>query len=323
MRSDAPRQGTLSVVVPTYNHAGYLAGALEAILAQSFKPIEVIVIDDGSTDDSAAVVAQFARESPLVRYYRNATNQGNVAACRRGLEISSGEYVYIGGADDRVLPSFFEKAMALLRRYPEAGLCHSDISTLDGTTNRFYISRDACYLAPAEMATALTRTGYTASFGNSILRKAALLEAGGLRPELRWRADVWAALVIGVRHGICYIPEPLVALRTDSNSFSLSGRKRWAGENAILREMLRLLESAAHDDVAAWIRRTGVFPMAHPDMLRVLWSTPRYRRYLSGRVIQSALWYGLKEAIHPFAPASVKRIYYRVRDEYRKSTRRA
>src|SRR6266540_3959461 len=112
----------LSVVVPTYNHAHYLPRALDAILGQSLQPREVIIVDDASTDGSQRLIEDYARKHPAIRAVRNERNLGVVASLNRGAELSSGEYLVFAASDDYILPGFYEKSIALLERFPQAGL---------------------------------------------------------------------------------------------------------------------------------------------------------------------------------------------------------
>src|SRR6266446_3649184 len=111
---------TLSVVVPNYNHAKYLEVSLSAILRQSLKPLEIIVLDDASTDNSVEVIRRFAAQNPLVRLVQNEKNLTVVPNLNKGVDLARGEYVYIAAADDEVLPGLFEHSMALLGKYPQA-----------------------------------------------------------------------------------------------------------------------------------------------------------------------------------------------------------
>ena len=114
---------TLSVITANYNHAHLIGEALDAILRQSLRPLELIVVDDGSTDNSVEVIERFARRDTTIRLVRNERNMGAQLTSNRGLQHASGAYMYFAAADDRILPGFFEKSIALLTQYPQAGLC--------------------------------------------------------------------------------------------------------------------------------------------------------------------------------------------------------
>ena len=117
---------TLSVILPNYNHAQYVESALQALVDQSTPALEVIVIDDGSTDASVEVVENFSKRYPYVRVLRNDRNQGVVASMNRGIQAAKGEFLFFASADDLVLPGFFEHSLLLLARHPNARLSLTD-----------------------------------------------------------------------------------------------------------------------------------------------------------------------------------------------------
>src|SRR5215208_456837 len=112
----------LSVILPNFNHAPFIAQALTALLAQDRPAEEIIVIDDGSSDDSLAIVRRFACQSSAIRLIASPTNRGVVATLRLGAEEARGRYVYFGASDDWVVPGFFSSAISVLAANPQAGL---------------------------------------------------------------------------------------------------------------------------------------------------------------------------------------------------------
>src|SRR4051812_17831067 len=99
-QQDVPERPLVSIGIPAYNGAAYLVEALESALAQSYAPIEVIVSDDGSTDDTGAICDQFAAADRRVRYLRARTNLGAVANFRRVLDEAKGTYFTWLAQDD-------------------------------------------------------------------------------------------------------------------------------------------------------------------------------------------------------------------------------
>jgi glycosyltransferase involved in cell wall biosynthesis len=262
---------TLSVVMPNYNHGHFLGQSLGAILEQSFRPLEVVVIDDGSADDSGEIVSRLAARHANLRLLRNRRNRGVCYSIQRGIEACSGEYVYCTSADDLVLPGFFEKSMSLLARHPGAGLCCAHCSTLDGVTeevheNRFDWSESPCYFSPQALANLLDGDiipGHTA-----IIQRSALLAAGGVVGELRWHWDWFANLVIAFRQGACFLPETVALFRTSANSFGASGRHSTV-ERQVLDRLLYLLASRAYEDVLPHFQQSEAMRHFAPDVVRV------------------------------------------------------
>ena len=85
---------TLSVLIPNYNHGQYISNNLDAILGQSWRPDEIIIVDDGSTDDSMSVINQYARRESRIRAYRNERNMGVVYTLNRALGLARANYCY-------------------------------------------------------------------------------------------------------------------------------------------------------------------------------------------------------------------------------------
>jgi len=107
----------ISVVIPLYNKGSYIARAINSVLAQTFQDFEVIVVDDGSTDDGAAVIKQF--DDPRIQIIQQ-ENMGVSAARNRGIEAARAELVAFLDADDEWLPEFLETILALRKKYPTA-----------------------------------------------------------------------------------------------------------------------------------------------------------------------------------------------------------
>jgi glycosyltransferase involved in cell wall biosynthesis len=108
----------VSVVIPLYNKGPYIARALNSVLAQTFQDFEVIVVDDGSTDDGAEVVRSF--EDPRIRLIQQ-ENRGVSAARNRGIEVARAELIAFLDADDEWLAGHLKILVRLRAKYPEAG----------------------------------------------------------------------------------------------------------------------------------------------------------------------------------------------------------
>ena len=111
---------SVSVVMPVYNAAPFLKQALDSILAQTYRDFEVIVINDGSTDDSEAIIKRYT--DPRIRYFHQ-PNAGVAATLNRGLSLATGKYIWRHDADDISLPEKLEKEIRFLESHPDYALC--------------------------------------------------------------------------------------------------------------------------------------------------------------------------------------------------------
>lgn len=116
-----------SVIIPLYNKASYVKKALETVCAQTYRDYEVIVINDGSTDNSAVVADEYLKATDGIDYQIiSQQNVGVSAARNNGVAASSGEHVAFLDADDWWEPTYLEKMAQLIEDYPEAGLYASN-----------------------------------------------------------------------------------------------------------------------------------------------------------------------------------------------------
>jgi hypothetical protein len=117
-----PRQARISAIVPAYNVEHYVNAALDSLLAQSAPFHEIIVVDDGSTDGTGAIVEQYLRH-PAVRVV-HIENGGQARARNLALTLASGDYVYFFDADDLLVPDFVSSMQALLAGRPDADIVY-------------------------------------------------------------------------------------------------------------------------------------------------------------------------------------------------------
>jgi tetratricopeptide (TPR) repeat protein len=121
----------VSVIIPTHNRSGQLRVAIESALAQTYPNVEIIVVDDGSTDDTATLMEEYAER---VIYLRQA-NQDVAAARNTGIQAASGEYLTFLDDDDRILPTKIERQVQVLTSHPRAGLVHCRFYHMDEDGN--------------------------------------------------------------------------------------------------------------------------------------------------------------------------------------------
>ncbi len=246
-------ENTLSVAMANYNHGRFIGEALEAILAQSFRPLEIIVVDDASTDNSIEIVEEFVRRDPIVRLVRNERNIGAVRTFDLGLKEASGDYVFFPASDDKVLPGLLAQSMNLLKQNPRAGLCTALPVTLSESGENLgprripIISRTPCYLTPERALAALRRYDGWFTGNTTIYKREALLEAGGFLPELGSYSDGFACRVIALKYGACYIPEPLAMTRIGQGRFSQITAANPDISLEIMRNASRLMRSTYSD----------------------------------------------------------------------------
>ncbi len=220
-------QPTLSVILPNYNHGKLIARAITALLAQERPPDEIVVVDDGSTDDSVTVIRSLAAGSSIIRLIASTVNEGATAALSRGLAASRGTYVYFAAADDWVLPGFFASALAVFARHPEAGLVCGESYLVSGRTGEHLgvrpivrPSNRVTFFSPAQTADLLRRTDNWILTGSAIFAREHVVAAGGFVSELGSFADGYLARKVALRHGFCFVPRLMATWQVFDHSIS-------------------------------------------------------------------------------------------------------
>jgi glycosyltransferase involved in cell wall biosynthesis len=213
MLSSMTMPTTLSVVLPNYNHAQFIGRALGALLSQERAADEIIVIDDGSTDDSVRVIDRFAAGAPSIRVLRNANNTGVIPTLQRGLQAARGKYIYFAAADDWVAPGFFGQALRRLEADPDLGLFCGEAMLVDGRNNRPFAVRPAVRprmragrIEVPRVRQLLRSTDNWILTGSTIFRRECVDWAGGFDARLGSFADGFIARKIALRYGFYFEP---------------------------------------------------------------------------------------------------------------------
>src|ERR1043166_922595 len=195
---------TLSVIVPNYNHGRFLETSLTAILRQSVQPLEVIVLDDASTDNSVEVARRVAAQHPLIRLIQNEKNLGVKPNVNKGVQLARGQYVYVASADDEVFPGLFEKSLNLLAQHPRAAFSCTIGDWREVATGLHWhmgvgMGDKPCYISPAQIVSLERRDKFFFVSNTAVYRREALLEVKLFIPELKWHADWFALYASGLR----------------------------------------------------------------------------------------------------------------------------
>ena len=133
----------ISVLIPTYNYARFLAEAIESVLAQDFQDFELLVVDDCSADNTAGVVRPFCARDPRVHFAVNSADLGMARNWNQCLEQARGEYIKLLFGDDKLFhPQALSKLLALMDQYPSAVLAASARTILDEKSNVVDVYRD-------------------------------------------------------------------------------------------------------------------------------------------------------------------------------------
>lgn len=205
----------ISVVIPTKNRATYILEALESVFAQTFKDYEVIVVDDGSTDETVSVLKPLV-EAKKIRYVFQ-PSAGVSAARNHGVRLAAAPYIAFLDSDDLFLPSKLEKQIALFRQNPEHGFVHCSFSKFDDGGRDLGV-RDTSQFSGWIYPTMLQEWSVLMAMPCMLMRADALREAGGFDEQMSWAEDLDLWRRIARRYPVGVVPEPLVRVRVHAAS---------------------------------------------------------------------------------------------------------
>lgn len=202
---------TVSVVIPTYNRARFLGAAVASVRAQTYPCAEIVIVDDGSTDDTAQVVAGLGER---IRHVRQA-NAGPAAARNRGIEESRGDLVAFLDTDDRWLPEKLAKQVDILQRDPAVALVCADMTIVD-ETGQVQVASNFEHRGMQAFFSGLEghaipdapRRLLEVNFVNTstvLARREVLQSLGGFDPRLRYGEDLELWLRIAAKHGVACV----------------------------------------------------------------------------------------------------------------------
>ena len=196
------------MITATYNMGVYVQEAVDSVLAQTHPRVEVIVVDDGSTDGTSAALARYAGD-PRVRVIRQ-ENAGQTRAKNRGLEEARGEFIGFCDADDRWRPPKLERQLPHFAAHPGVGVVYGDFAWMDARGAPLATPRWPCY---SGRITGKLFADNFVHFPTTLVRREALAGAGGFDESLTMGIDFDLWLRISVDWEFLYVPEVFVDYR--------------------------------------------------------------------------------------------------------------
>nr|WP_292369970.1 glycosyltransferase [Methanoregula sp. UBA64] len=212
-----PENPLVSICIPTYNRAGMIGKAIESALSQTYRNIEVIVVDNDSRDDTPAVVAAFADER--LRYVKNERNLGLFGNCNRCIELATGTYLHILHSDDYIDPGFTARCVAFFAEHPTVVLTTTG-SRIIGDSFEKEISgseTDRVYPAPEGFRRLLAARSFIVC-PSVMVRCDVYREVGPFSMEYPYSSDYYQWLKIARMHDIGFVSGACLFYRQGEHS---------------------------------------------------------------------------------------------------------
>lgn len=210
-------QPSVAVVVPSYNHARFVGAALRSVFAQTHRPARLVVIDDGSADDSVRTIERTLRNCPFPCELIARPNRGLCATLNEGLARTSGEFFAYLSSDDLWLPEFLAARVRLLRDRPGAALAYGHCFLIDEEGRVVDSTADWASYADGDARGMLV--GTTAPMSPTVLHRRAFVERHGWNDRARLE-DYELYLRLALEGEFAFDPRPLAAWRRHGSNTS-------------------------------------------------------------------------------------------------------
>ena len=247
--SDTTLQPTVSIILPAYNAADYLAATIRSALAQTFTDFELLLLDNASTDDTPSVAASFSDRR--LYYRRDPTNIGYAGNVELGRSLAVALYVVVFNADDIWEPTYLAKAVALLRSNPKLAFVHAHITLMD--------EHGRCYgdavtqWRPITPGREAFLNSFLAGFSSPtmLIRSEILRSIEPLPTSEPWGrvADSWLFLQLCLRGDVGFIAEPLMRYRVHPSSMM---SESYADGSFFLRRLATVRDAFDWPGVQEW-----------------------------------------------------------------------
>jgi len=263
----------VSICIPVYNNANTVVETIKSVFAQTYRNIELILVEDASTDDSNDRIKEFLANSQsdiAVTFERNDANLGMAGNWNKCLSFCKGKYVKLLCADDRIAPTLIEREVEILEKYPNVISVESDTAFVDveGNIRGHYNRYRKSGVVPGKTVahkSLFYRDYFGAPLANTF-RRDAIERCGGFNPDYHYIIDYEFLLKIGLDGDVYIIHEPLnfFCLRGNSNTASVfrgEEGKRYINEHRMLVQSVaeKLGYSKFQIELSVLIRRIMSF----------------------------------------------------------------
>ncbi|OLE73685.1 MAG: hypothetical protein AUG12_04310 [Acidobacteria bacterium 13_1_20CM_2_57_8] len=230
----------ISVVIPCYNQARFLGKAVESVLSQSHKELELIVVNDGSTDETERVASQYLAD-PRFRLI-NQKNAGLPAARNRGLSESQGDFLNFLDSDDWLAQDMLRTLLTTLDQNPEIAFAYCDIKIVDaaGAPGDTFSVGAAREILNGDIFGSLVQSGYFPPH-TVLIRRSVLDDVGPFDEQLGGHADyeLWLR-ASGKGHHALYVDQKLACYRIHGNNMSSNRQHMFSTREAALQKISRM-----------------------------------------------------------------------------------
>jgi len=269
---------TVSVIIPTYNRAHLIGRAIQSVLNQTYKDFELIIVDDGSTDNTEDIIKEFQKKDKKINYIRHEKNKGGSAARNTGIKAARGEYIAFLDSDDEWLRNKLESEIEILNNKKDYVICSTG-HTFIKEENEKIISKKCSKKQIISQKFVLRSECLTTN--DFTVTKKATLKIGGFDEKLPARQDwdFWIRITsIGLGFQIPIITVNKYVMRNDQISSGIKNKLK--GTEIIFKKhkKLFLLDSIAHKRILGTLGLMNLLNGSNVDAIKYFRESYKYTK---------------------------------------------
>lgn len=224
-------QPLISIVTPTYNRADFILEAVQSVIDQSYPHWEMVIIDDGSKDDTQELLAPYIEKDNRLKYFYQ-ENQGQSVARNRGIKESNGDYICFLDSDNKWLPEKLKVSVTAALESPDSDIIYGDNITID--IDGVEISRISMPKFSGKITSLLLKDNFI-SMNTTMTKRECFENLGGFNEKDRLAEDYELWLRMSTQYSFLYVPEYMGCYRVMEDQLSTDKEKRfWANERILI-----------------------------------------------------------------------------------------
>jgi glycosyltransferase involved in cell wall biosynthesis len=256
----------VSVIIPTYNRASILNETIQSVLQQTYRELEVIIIDDGSTDNTRQIAEQFSDKRIFYLYKEN---RGLASARNEGIQKAKGEYIAFIDSDDKWLPAKIEKQLGVFKNSKfNPGVVYCGIGYIDEKSEEIKEEKMPAYKGNIFLYLLGARRNVVLGAGSTVLvKKECFKECGLLDENLPYRIDLELLIRIAKKFTFDYVPESLAQIRIHNKRMSSDIDNIIKGRGMLFEKIYNDLKKHRRI-LAKYYYQTGVLYLQQGDTIK-------------------------------------------------------
>jgi glycosyltransferase involved in cell wall biosynthesis len=270
----------VSICIPTYNRAGMVRKAIDSALSQTYRNIEVLVVDNASNDEIESVIAGY--NDPRLQFFKNKENLGIFGNFNRCVEVSHGEYIHILHSDDFIDPNFTKTCVEFIESHPNVMMTFSSAQFLSGSEQkRIAVSdHDIIYPAP-EGFRKILETGNPIICPSVMMKRGVYDSVGLYSREYPYAGDFYQWLKISREFDFAFVANAILFYRLGDHTESFQFlEKTPLGYIDIIKILFRTIADLG-DDATLYRRELNIFLQKQVDVClgAGIWQSDRMKTY--------------------------------------------